>query len=331
MAIDNGMFGRIADLEMTPHAYYDLVRKFNRLIQREFSKKLAANADRFADTVTLITTGSDARWEKGSAMSPLETIALVRDNVDLDAYKQTLIQTLNDLATTKLSSVVEVKDPTSSLVHFNSTDRVQPGRIADARLLHGTPSDVHQAKHRMGEQIIGMPRDRIVEKVEALERDARRVMRAGSNKIGGKDAIHFELKPDPVTGKGKVWYDPSANQLSFKVGPLRLVQNTLLAEEIKHTRRENTPGFISTLRSSIVRRLQQLSDDNMASLSDESIREVVEHYQFFLRLYHRSENAYEQRGEVVLELEPDETEEVARRIQDLSALMEKFRIRMPQS
>src|SRR3989338_1854613 len=94
----NEMFVRITDLDVLPLEYYKLVGDFNRLIQQELAEKLIQNEGKIGNAVTLITPGSDARLEKGSFMSPLEVIALVDEDIDLEAYKKTLTEVLDNVS-----------------------------------------------------------------------------------------------------------------------------------------------------------------------------------------------------------------------------------------
>ncbi|OGI65094.1 hypothetical protein A3A95_04480 [Candidatus Nomurabacteria bacterium RIFCSPLOWO2_01_FULL_39_18] len=315
-------FGRIVDLDISPLEYYKLVSNFNLLIQHELTEKLNQNKESLGTIVTFITPGSDARLEKGSFMSPLEVIAVTNTDLDLDAYRQSLIEVIEKVSPTVVAKIIEMKGPHSSLVTAYN-NRYQPGRIADSRLIYGSENVAKENKVRLGKEIINL-RTSEVDKISSLKRDARKVIEKGGNRIAGTDAIHFDLQT------GAMFYNPEAYQLSFKVGPLRLVQNTLLVEEIKHTRREKDANFLSTLDSSIVGRLNQLSDDQMINLTRESVEEVAEHYAFFLRLYHRSERAYAQNKQIVLQLTPQEITDVAKRLQALSALMEKFQIHPPK-
>ena len=304
-----------------PHMdYYKLVGDFNLLLQTELSEKLAQNRDTLDSIVTLVTPGSDGRLEKGSFFtSPLEVIAIVNADIDLNLYQNTLTEVLNHISPTKIAKIIEMKGPKSSMVTaYNS--RYQPGRIADSRLIYGSPEAVKNAKVKLGEEIVTLRSNDEVSQIVDLKRNARKVVRTGMNRIAGIDAVHFDLK------SGTVFFNPEAHQLSFKIGPLRLVQNTLLVEEVKHTRRENDANFISTLDSNIVNRLGQLSSDRMINLSRPSVEEIAEHYAFFLRLYHRSEQVYEKNKQVALQLTLTEVEEVTKRLQALSLLLEKFKI-----
>lgn len=315
----NGMFGRIADLEISPLEYYKLVGDFNKLIQMELFQRFSENKELLGEIVTLVTPGSDARLEKGSFMSPLEVIALVKEDIDLDLYKETLIKNIEEISsTTKLAKVFELKGPNTPLATV-APHRYQPGRIADSRLVYGSEEYAQNTKIRLGQEILNL-KAHDVDHISGLKKDARKATETGKNRIGGMDAIHFDLST------GTIFYNPEAHQLSFKIGPLRLVQNSLLLEEIKHTRHEHDASFISKLDSNIVNRLKQLSDDKMTNLEINSIEEIAEHYAFFLRLYHKSEIAYEKNKQIALQLTQNEIDEIAKRLQALSNLMSSFKI-----
>lgn len=318
----NEMFGRIVDLKVSPLEYYKLVGDFNLLLQHELSEKLAQNTEHIGNIITLVTPGSDGRLEKGSFMSPLEVIAIVNADLDLDIYKHTLGEVLDHLSTTKLAKIKEAKGSQSSMVTATVTNagaRYQPGRIADNRLIYGPSQGSVDAKLKLGRQILGLKNDE-VDKIAQLKRTARNVTERGTNRIAGIDALHFDLKT------GKVFYDPEAYKFSFKIGPLRFVQNSLLVEEVKHIRRENDPDFISTLDTNIVNRLRQLSDDKMINLTRDSIEEISEHYAFFLRLYHKSERLFETSQQKVMQLTPTEAVEAQERLKTLTILMNNFKI-----
>lgn len=310
---------KVTNLNIPPLDYYDFVTDFNRLLQHELSEILSQNVESFGEFLMFVTPGSDGRLEKGSFFtSPLEVIAITDDDLDLDLYREKLTEVINRITPTRIARIIEMKGPQSSLVTTRG-GKYEPGRIADSRLIYGSQESAKELKLRLGKEILnlhGSPMRHIAD----LKRNARKATERGTNKIAGVDAIHFDLK------SGIVFFNPSAYQLSFKIGPLRLVQNTLLVEEIKHTRQESDPNFISTLDSSIVGRLNQLKEDGRINLNRSSVEEVAEHYAFFLRLYHRSEQAYEKSKQVAIQLTPSEVEEVASRLQALQMLMENFKI-----
>jgi hypothetical protein len=317
------MFGRIASLEMPPLEYYDTLRYFNDLILREVSDEIGKHAEELGPFITLITFGSDARREKGSVMSPLEIIALANEKdfegIDMTAVERAIKSVVEKITSTRISHVTEIKTPVSSMMRYKEM-RIQPGRIADSRFIHGNKETHGRAKIQLGEEIIAAPSKQIMGDVKNLAKDAAKASETGRNRIAGEDAIHFDLET------GAVFYNPKAHRLSFKIGPLRLVQNKILLEEVKYTRDENKPNFIAQLAAGIVPRLKQLEHDRMVNLNRESISDIMEHYAFFLRLYHRSEELYRKDATVQMQLTHQEIEEVAKRLHSLRDLMSAFKI-----
>lgn len=320
---DREIYGAAVELPLTPRMYYELVRRFNKMAQTKLTE---AFSTRLSDSslgahITLVTPGSDGRLEKGSLASPLEIIALVDEGVQIQELKDAVEAVFRDVMPEKQVGVFEVKRPSSTLSFFHDNPKiVQPGRIADSRIVYGDAKVLQASKVRLGEEIQSLPRSTIVERVQNLERDGRNATNTGRNRMRGEDVIHFDLED------GKIFYNPQAFQFSFKIGPLRFVQNKLLAEAVKHTRNENDTSFISTLASGIVPRLSKLSDDRMLNLEAVSTREVTNHYAFFLRLYHQSEQLYVRTGETVLQLTEKEKGEVAKRLVALSEILQRLKI-----
>lgn len=328
MTLEKGgdIFNSISHAPQHPNRYGEVIYAFNMLIHVELQNALDRVGDSLVGVEALAIPGSDGRFEKGSLMSQVEIIALLPEHVqNLDELKNRVDAAIQKASPTRIAHI-EWKQFGTSLAAFNGdTNRIQPARVAtDARLVWGKQSSLDQARKDLGAEILSADGRRIKEKVTGLERDAKLVTASGRNKISGVDAVHFELENSD--GTGAVFFNPSSRQLSFKVGPLRLVQNTILAESIKHTRRENDAEFVSTLRSNISRRLQQLSNDKMLNHSPASVQTIIDHYNFFLRHYHRSEQAYLKTKQTVVALDASEVLEIKRRITDLAQLMSSLKI-----
>lgn len=281
--------------------------------------------------IVVSATGSDVRREKGSAMSPVEFLVVTDARVDNATVEAALTDVLAQVTEsgTGRPRVIEIKNPDKPLYAFNGrSDIIQPGRVADMRSdappLYGSLDDVVNAKRRLGAEMQGANRS-VVDKIASLPKDAKKVIESGKNRIRGQDALHFD------TETGVVFYDPDAFQFSFKIGPLRFVQNTLLYEAVRHIRQEQKPDFLSTLPSGIVHRLEQLSEDKMVNRKREDVDQIAEHYMFFLKLYHKSEERFLRLGERMYQLDESEKQEVAKRLNSLLELMKGFKIHSPQS
>lgn len=324
MAVNRESFGRISETDLRPIEYYNLVRELDILMQHEIAEKLEHATEDLLKVVTFVTTGSDARLEKGSMASPLEIIALVREEVDPNTVREALGKAVSSEEFNGLIGPnLEVKGLGSSMVNYlDDPSKKQPGRIADARLMVGHQQDVLDAKQRLGEEVVSMS-GKDIDKLAGLERDARNATARGMNRLGGVDRVHFDIDA------GIVYYNPTEGQFSFKIGPLRFVQNTLLLQEIKHVRREKDPGFFTRLSSSIEHRLDQLAGERRLNITRSAVGELQKHYAFFLKLYHRSEQAYVRDKTIALQLTHEEIREVAKRIQAMTEILQKIKIVKP--
>lgn len=318
------LFGQLAETKIKPLQYYKIIRGLNSALQEDFRARLGEVAGSCGGIATLITPGSDGRLEKGSMASPIEIIALVSEEVNTDQFREMLVDVVKGVATTRVSDVVEIKTPSSELSRFNYNghNSYHPSRVAESRLLYGSKRAVQEAKQNLADELIALPTKKSAKKSMDLVRDSLKTTIEGKNRIGQKDAMHYDFE------KGIIFYDPDAdkNQKSFKIGPLRLVQNVLFAEQVKYTRREKDREFLSVLRQGLVPRLNQLFDDKMLNLTKESTVELAEHYAFFLHLYHRSEQRYERLRQRAIQLTPSEMEEVAKRIQSMIEITERLQI-----
>ncbi len=287
--------------------------------QAEITRSLARESKRLG-AITLLTPGSDGRLEKGSMASKLEVIALVNAASAPDDLEKVIRDAFARVLPECSISLVEIKTNDTPLMQFNANGRLHPTRIQDAKELYGTGTKDHRL--RLGQEIIAASADDVKE-IADHKRGAKKVTEAGKNKIQGADAVHFDLD------SGVVFYNPEANQLSFKVGPLRLVQNALMIEAVRHVRKSNKASFFESLESNIVDRLHQLSDDKMLSVHRKHVEEAAEHYAYFMRLYHRSEESYTRFKKVALQLTPAEIAEVKARLAALSGLMHSIEIKSP--
>ncbi len=317
------IFNGMSDKPQSPGRYGEIIYGFNQLIHAEMQDALRKISSELRGVQALAIPGSDGRFEKGSHQSEIEIIALVDENVNIDSMRSRVESTLRSAAPHRVA-IIEWKQFGKPFSFFNNMyDRVQPARIAtDARPVWGDDKAIVRAREEIGKEVIGAEGAHIKRRVEDLERDSRKAL-TGKNRINGSDAVHFEFNED---GAANVFYNPKARQLSFKIGPLRLVQNTLLIESIKHIRNSKQADFFAKLRSNIPRRLEQLSAENMLSLSQETMRQAQDHYQFFLRMYHRSEQAHLKNKTSVLHLNSNQAEEVKRRLADLSQIMQSLKI-----
>lgn len=321
--------GRASESEIDPLSYYQLVVDINILMKKELEKRFRGLGDKVREKMNVAfafgTPGSDGRQEAGSVASKYEGIIITTDDVDLNKLEKTIKDIVDEAAPGRISHF-EAKGPRSTLMHYRGDPkRAQPSRVAELRQFLGFGSHqdiIENAKLKLGQELIDMPARDFDRQIVGLKRSAAKTAAEGKNTIAGVDAVHFDLE------NGLVFFNPDAYQLSFKIGPLRLVQSTLLVETAKHMRKARKPDFLQSLHSGIVNRLDQLADDKMLSLGRRLVTELQEHYAFFLKQYHRSETAYTRSHgkDTALQLSPEDTDEIARRLAALQELTSALKI-----
>ncbi len=312
-------FGMITSLDVNPRDYYKVINNLNDLLRADFKKKLRNVPNEIKDMATFLVPGSDGRRENGSPMSAWEIIAILHDNKDVDVFNEYLKFAADSMKSLGIGNV-EVRTSDSTLSFYRDNPSIiQPGRFGDALSLDDNDEALKKIKQNLGEEVQKLPGNKI-DRVADLVKDARKVTNTGENRIGGESKIHFDME------NGLINYFPNVGQLSFKIGPLRLVQNTLLLQQIRNIRKSGDTNLFSRLETSILPRLDQLAEEKKLSLDRESISEIQEIYAFFLRLYHRSEEEYRINKNPVLHMDSELKREISKRLMRLTELMKNFKI-----
>lgn len=325
-------FGKIAEQNsLDDEGYAELVRKLNEVIIIGVRSEIGATiSEEFGDHIGIFTTGSDGRLEKGSEASQLEIIIISPDLLEVqekEALEEKIGEISETVKTTKVFRCVETKTPDTFMANYkvrpggNPGKNVQPARILDSRHIAGDKGLQTAAKRQLGQEIITRPSKVIVGKVASLRQDARKTTLTGKNRIGGKDVEHFN------TDSGVFNYDPANHNLSFKIGPLRWVQNGLLAQEIKFVRSQGKDAFLLDLPANIIERLAYLSSNGNINLEEDNVKTLQLLYAYFLRLYHRSEQNFHLTGNTQGQLQGEDLVELRYRLKELGLIMDALEIK----
>lgn len=314
-------FQELSKLNISPISYYETLQNLNELLHQDFRSKLSELGNELGEMVTLTVPGSDGRKENAS--SEFEVIAIYSENcphVSMPEMDEIIKNSLHKLGIEE----IEFKRPGSVLSYYNDNPSiVQPGRIADSQEIVGGSNSLLEIKRKHAEQLIKMESSKI-DKVEGLARSARKsIIDGGKNRIGGEDRIHYNLED------GFIFFDPNASSFSFKIGPLRLVQNTILLQQIKKIRRDKTVNMFNELPTGIIPRIKQLKDEGKVALDRDTLSEIYEIYSFFLKIYHRCEMQYRNTGNSIVELSDlgnDMKSEIEKKLFKLVELMKNFKI-----
>lgn len=272
--------------------YADHIISFNGVVRELVSEKLS---DLFYDVdqgISIVTTGSDARLEKGP-VSPIEFILLSNPLIDedelRDRFEASALMNCDILPVERLESKVVGRDELS-YVYFgeerNSQRLLSPNRFIDSVQLYGDEDLYSFAKKQFAEEITseGLGRS-IFLKIKDKLRDHKKITKTGRQKYHGNTITQFDIE------EGVAFYKPEKGYWSFKQGPLRAVQYALVRDGIASMRSGIDSSEVLDLPANTVKKLRALQVKGHTN-SNDSVNELVDHYRFFLHLYHQSQSLY---------------------------------------
>lgn len=333
------IYGSIAELDISPREYYDLLRYFNDLVLKHIRGKIETAGITIPPFINFGFAGSHGRRESGSPESHPELIAVVDEGAD-PSFDYATFETALKEAVTEADAVtfaklfIEWKKPHMPLGRFRGSGPWFPERVADMRPLNTSDprqlDRIRALRERLLTEMTSLPA-REMKHITGRASAARKTMEAGRNVIRKAERVHYDLS------KRLVYYDPDAFQGSFKIGPLRFIQYGLFAEETKNVRRDpSEASAMSSLPAGIVPRLSMLHDDKRLNMSRESVSDVQHIYAFFLRLYHRSEENFRKYKDTdpararVMDLNADQVLEIQSYIDTLKKIMGSLKIGPPR-
>ncbi len=268
--------------------YHMEIYWYNKTIHELLSERLADLFTNCDDYVFLIT-GSDARFEKGP-MSPVELI-LVKNSKN--GHYPSMYKLNHKLKRSKKFDTLETKIIGRDMLSYyqNDPERVFPSRMIDSKLLCGRLKLYNQTVNNLLSELTDKDiKKRINKKLKGRKKEYKKSTEIGMNKFRGKNKIHYDLE------SGIAIFDPNKGQGSFKYGPLRYIQTELTRNVIKHLNQNKTKSFIKNYPSSTVERLEYFKEEGLVSIPDTDLIEVQDNYQYFLWMYHLSEEAYQDLG-----------------------------------
>jgi hypothetical protein len=276
--------------------YFDHLVAYNRVAQSRLSRVLNDFCQGDVQDVSINTTGSDARLEKGP-VSQVELLVLKRDS--LDAYFCS--EKLKDFSASypEFGDDPEIKtlgmdSMAYAVLGRGSSEEIillSPNRIFDARFLYGDEALFKEAKVNLVRELQGNESKSIFSRMKSKTRDHRKVTITGVQDYKGKQLVHY----NPQTGI--VYYNPQEKVFSFKQGPLRAVQFALVRDMIKglrHGRMHLEELF--DLPIGTVSKLYALEVSGKSSVPPAEVRDLADCYKYFLWQYHRSQRDYCENG-----------------------------------
>ncbi len=308
--------------------------------------------------IALIVNGSDGREE--NCTSPLEPIVFIEEALPVQVV-QNIRQQLNALLSgisgymhiTRADSgesspeescpfvVQDVYDPIvevkmlaeGQVAHYRDQNNIPrdlwPSRIFDAApISSGSEVILARAQDLLCGEIAGAVGKKMLERERGRIRDYAAVCRAdehqGTQLRRSRTITHFDLK------EGVAHYnrtDTGLDARSFKYGPLRLVQHTLISELMRAMRERSDDALrlVQTAPSHTADKLAFLKQENILRRPQAEVERMTLLYLYFLRLYHLSEFHYVISGQRQTTVEIPDSQEVAENLQELLTLVDLLR------
>lgn len=287
-------------------SYIQGMINFNRFKQDLISRELGSKLKEVDAEVAIGLTGSDARLEN-SVFSTAEFV-LYHYEANLSNLKAILNGYLSNLE----DGSIKILDPEGNVLYednekaenpfdpdleskvvtqpgiytttfmagFTTKTIISPNRVLDFRMLIGDESLVVDAKKRLIEDIKGSKKT-IKTHLKQHFNNYYDCTFCGEQEYYGKFIRHFDIEG------GVAYCNPAKSQTSFKYGPLRLVQFSLVRRIVREIKANKLVlEQLSKMPCNTAERISWLEEQGFIGNS-----ELSDHYNFFLAQYHKAQHA----------------------------------------
>ncbi len=296
--------------------YYSAIEAFNRQLQERVRAALMYAIEETATQLAILTTGSDGRFEKGPKSLLEVTVICENQQLVRDEIKKLREVVGSNYRESIFEPSLDVKSLATDIFSYfnNDPSRVYPCRVIDGRLLYGRLSLFLLGKAKIIYEVKGKEGKYIIKKVKDRKRIAKQVTTTGMGRFKG-ERTYFDLET------GEAYYDEDEYLLSFKVGPLRYVQTWLLKELLNYIRaRSFNYGnqLLLDTPSKIPSKIHFFNYEGVINKTADERRIIIDHYLYFLWLYHISQYNSLKLGNPITEFD---SKEVKKRLTDLVELI----------
>lgn len=162
----------------------------------------------------------------------------------------------------------------------------RPSRMIDARFVSGDESKFKKAKEEFF-YAIKANYSNAKKYLKDRGREYKKIIFKGSNIFKGEQKLHYNLE------EGIAYYNEKNGQLSFKLGPIRYIQNRLTLEILS---KMDSLDFLLSVPANTEERIAFLKENE----------EILDSYKYFIYLYHQTQfnkEIYFEKKEVIERLE----------------------------
>ncbi|HDP73659.1 MAG TPA: hypothetical protein ENN46_01735 [Candidatus Woesearchaeota archaeon] len=294
--------------------YYDYLKGYNQQIQKVLVSYLSdlfkSHKEISLENTAVSVVGSDARLEKGEK-SQIELLFVTDAEKDFFGGAIKAIQ-----ENSRVFNNLELKDNNEDMALFqNNRSTKFPSRALDSRFIIGNHDELFSQMKEKLNWDIAAGYSSLKKALKERIRYYRGIMLEGRNRFKGEEIIHYDLE------KGITYYNEKENMISFKGGPLRLVNSILTRNIIGYIKNQpEDASFTKNLPANIKQRIYYLLPLPEFSLTSRETDLLTDDYAYFLWQYHRSQcNSHREKQ---CETEFD-AKEVKERIKELDSLLRK--------
>lgn len=312
------------DPTTTDHtAHVNHVRAYNQAIQREVTSRLERQ---LADITSILescknfaifTMGSDGRLEKGP-VSPIELAIYSRPPAFPTSgcfvpSKEFLKIALRDIGAIHLvdQNIEErvLNEPSLSYTSVTSSNGTtsqipSPGRVFDSNPIFGSLGIYEEMLAKVFSEIrSSRSGSGLYDDMRRKARNHLKVVESGLQVYKGTSIRHY----NPATGE--VFYNERASQHSFKQGPMRAIQFTLVHDLLREIRAGASTELITVLPKNTADKLRTAEVLGWSKVKNGQLAELVDCYEWFLWNYHKSQWSQRHHNQEMIVIDRDEMRE----------------------
>lgn len=270
--------------------YIDYLIEFNLDIHT-FVKRILSDTfgvmEKYDLNQAICATGSDGRYEKGPG-SKLEFILLTNQPGITSMVKHVMKELNGFNGNLEIEDTIEQKHLKRDIMscYNNESSRTYPTRITDAAFLYGDESMLRMAKAKMVKEFQGEKGKSILKRVNARRKEYEKILINGKQKHKNMEISHFDLE------EGISTFSTEEYKLSFKIGPLRYIQTSIMQDLIKYARAEKYKKSLSlftTLPTNTEDKLLFFEEEKILSLTRAQAAELADNYNYFLWEYNKAQ------------------------------------------
>ena len=204
----------VSPTERSYLSYFSALKQYNLSFQNRVVEDLECMMNSCDETLTVCTTGSDGRLEKGPK-SQLELVLLKSGPISDDAELKFVSYFINNFSSEIYREGIEIKDLKSDSMSFyeNKRDRAFPQRMMDLIYFGGNKDFVFDVKEKLFFEWQGKSGKKILERVRKKKSEFKKVVNSGKQLFKTVELTHF----DALTGES--FYDQDSRILSLSYNP----------------------------------------------------------------------------------------------------------------